>query len=162
MEKLKKNFFIFFSIFLSALIWLIFIPIWHTPDEQSHFAQVSYLANHDFNNPGGGINDTTEEIAISERLLGIERDKVGNNRFTFHPDYKIEYTDTLFGKHEKYISSLAYTESAAKLVKSEATYYPKLYYVPAAIIYQVLSNTDLFVRVYAIRMYSLFIFVLNI
>jgi len=161
MEKLKKNFFIFFSIFLSALIWLIFIPIWHTPDEQSHFAQVSYLANHDFNNPGGGIKDTTEEIAVSERLLGIERDKVGNNRFTFHPEYKIEYTNSLYGKYEKYISSLVKTDSATKLVKSEATYYPKLYYVPAALIYQIFSQFDLFTKIYLVRFWSLLLFCVN-
>lgn len=160
MNKIIFN--LFFSIFLSAFLWLAIIPIWHTPDEQAHFAQVAYLANHNGNNPGGGIPDTTQEIITSEILLGTYRDKVGNNRFTFHPGYNISYSESLMGSYEASISALAGTGAGKELVKSEATYYPKLYYIPASWTYRLLANYDLFTRVYAIRFWSLFLFMGNI
>lgn len=153
--------FLFAAIFLSALSWLVVIPMWHTPDEQAHFAQVAYVAEKG-RSPGGGVLDTTEEIYVSEELLGTVRDKVGNNKFTFHPTYNIEYTDSLIGKHEASISALANTQSKKKLVATEATYYPQLYYIPASWLYKVFYSADLFTRVFMIRVWSLVLFIANI
>lgn len=135
--------------------------MWHTPDEQAHFAQVAFLADMG-RNPGGGVLDTTEEIYISEQLLGTARDKTGNNRFTFHPDYNIEFTNSYYGIYEASISALADTGSETKLVTVEASYYPKLYYIPASWLYKFFHSSDLFTRLFVIRGWSLFLFIANI
>lgn len=144
-----------------VLLWSFIVPLWHTPDEQAHFAQVAFIAETG-RNPGGGTLDTTEEIYFSEQLLGTARDRVGNNKFTFHPEYKIEYTDSLIGKYEASIAALAQSDAKKKFVYQEATRYPKLYYMPATWIYKFFYNEDIFTRVFAIRFWSLLLFILNI
>lgn len=158
-----KKFFLLllFAIFTSGLAWLVVVPIWHTPDEQAHFALVAYYAEKK-TNPGGGIPDTTEEILISEQLLGTLRDNLGNNKFTFHPEYNIEYTNSLYGKYEATISALASTDSKVHLVRQEAVYYPLQYYIPASWIYRFFYYQDIFTRVIMVRAWSLILFLVNI
>lgn len=135
--------------------------MWHTPDEQAHFSQIANLVERG-RNPRGDELDVSEEIYVSEQLLGTARDKNGNNKFTFHPEYKIEYTDTLIGKYEASISALAYTDAKKKFVYQEATRYPLLYYIPASWIYKIFYNSDIFTRVFVIRVWSLLLFLGNI
>ena len=79
----------FLSIFFVGLWWIVLVPLWHFPDEQAHFGQIAFIAEKG-RNPDRSENDLTEEIYISEQLLGTARDKYGNNKFTFHPEYRIE------------------------------------------------------------------------
>lgn len=153
----KTIFFFFLAIVLNSLIWVILIPIWHFPDEQAHFAQVAFLVEKGRNSDGREF-DLTEEIYISEILLGTARDKFGNNKFTFHPEYRIEYTDSNMGKYEESITILTNTEAKKNFVIQEASRYPLLYYFPAAVLYRGLYQSDLIIRVFAIRFWSLFLF----
>lgn len=147
-----------FAVFFNALLWMFIVPIWHTPDEQSHFGQVAFMARMG-RVALGQENDLTEEIYKSETLLGTQRDKFGNNKFTFHPEYRIEYSSSDVGIYEHYLASLAGKES---FVKSEATRYPPLYYAPAAALYRILSGENLLVRVFSVRLWSLILFVINV
>jgi len=149
------------AIFLVGLLWLMVIPMWHTPDEQAHFGQVAFMAEMGRMAKGQEL-DLTSEIYISEVLLGTARDELGNNKFTFHPDYKLNYTEDTTGIYEASIAALAKRVDRNVFVKSEATRYPPLYYTPASILYRLLGNQDLFVRVYAVRFWSLLLFIVNI
>ena len=85
-----------FALLLNFLLWQLLIPIWHFPDEQAHFGQVAFRADH------GRIQkyhelSTSREIFISEELLGTKRDSQGNNLFTYHPEFKIDYSKTYEG-----------------------------------------------------------------
>lgn len=153
--------FFFLAVILNALIWIFLVPVWHTPDEQAHFSQVANIVERG-RNPLGHEMDVTEETYISEQLLGTARDKFGNNKFTFHPEYKIEYTDSLIGKYEASIAVLTKSGSKQKFVYQEATRYPLLYYIPASWIYKFFYSEDIFTRVFLIRFWSLIFFVLNI
>ncbi len=135
------------------------VPIWHTPDEQAHFAQTAYFAqlNHMYS---GGF-DLNKEILMSERLLGTERDNQGNNKFTFHPEYKIEYTDTVVGKYENVIANLPKSYRTI-FVKQEAANYPPLYYWLTGFAYKLFYNADLIGRVYAGRFVSIILSVLTV
>ncbi len=156
-----KLIFLPICVFLTALLWSFIIPLWHTPDEQAHFSQVANLVERG-RNPFGYEMDVTQETYISEHLLGTARDKNGNNKFTFHPEYKIEYTDSLTGKYEASISALANTNAKNTFVYQEATRYPLLYYIPAAWIYQYFYKQNIFTRVFATRIWSVLLFTLNI
>ncbi len=158
---MKNQLIFFFTFFLTGLIWLILVPIWHFPDEQSHFGQVAFIAEKG-RNPKGNELDLTEEIYASEKFLGTARDNLGNNRFTFHPEYRIEYTDTLVGKYEASVAALSKTEAKNTFVHQEAARYPELYYIPASIIYKLFYTQDLFTRVSAVRFWSLFLFLINV
>lgn len=155
MKKIK--YLLFFSVLITALSWICMVPIWQTPDEQSHFAQIAFLSIKG-RNPGLDQYDTTEEIYISQIHLGTARDASGNNKFTFHPEYKIDYTNSLYGYYEASISSLVHTQAQSRLVISEASHYPILYYFPASILYRLYSSADIFTRIYTIRLYSLLFF----
>ena len=96
-------------------------PLWHGPDEQAHFAQVQYIA--EFGQPVANDNkvkDLSQEIFISEQLLGTARDEFGKNKFTHNPGFRIEYTHTTIGKYEPLINNLPKI-TRINFVKSEAT-----------------------------------------
>ncbi len=144
-------FLILFLVFLKQIVFLSLVPIWHTPDEQSHFGQVAFLAEKGINPPYKEIKDLTEEIRKSEELLGTERDQMGINKFTYHPEFRIEYTESIFGKYEKEISDLALDLSSRAMVKHEASRYPSFYYSFIAFFYRLFYFHDLFIRVFFSR-----------
>jgi hypothetical protein len=152
----------FFALFINCLFWLTLVPLWHFPDEQAHFGQVAYTAITGNKPNGDEKRDLTKEIYVSEILLGTNRDNLGNNRFTFHPGYRIYYTNTFYGEFEASISSELYDSSREDFVYKEISRYPELFYRPAALIYKILNNQDLFIRVYAVRIFSIILFISNI
>ena len=158
---MRNHLILFFTVFLTGLIWLILVPIWHFPDEQAHFGQVAFIAEKG-RNPRGNELDLTEEIYVSEKLLGTTRDNLGNNKFTFHPEYRIEYTDSLIGKYEASIAAFTKTSAKNTFVHQEAARYPQLYYIPASVIYKLFYTQDLFTRVFAVRFWSLLLFTITV
>ena len=93
MNRRIKLFF-YLSLILTLLSWIFIVPIWHFPDAQAHFGQVAFMSQK-WRNSEDAEYDLTEEIYLSEQLLGTARDNSGKNRFTFNPEYRIEYTDQL-------------------------------------------------------------------
>ena len=145
------------ALFFKQLLWSAFIPLWHFPDEQAHFGQVAFRADQ------GRVQryhelSTSREIFISEELLGTKRDDLGNNRFTYHPEFKIDYSKTYDGPHEAEIESLNNHNDRTTEVLAESTRYPLLYYYFASYVYNLFGDGDLFVRVYAVRFFSLVLF----
>ena len=158
LPKPSVKFTLLFALLLNFLLWQLLIPIWHFPDEQAHFGQVAFRADH------GRVQryhelSTSREILISEELLGTKRDGLGNNRFTYHPEFKIDYSKTYDGLHEAEIESLNNRIDRTTEVSEESTRYPLLYYYLASKVYNLFGNSDLFTRVYIVRFFSLVIFI---
>ena len=149
-----------FTIIFKILVWSLFVPMWHTPDEQAHFGHVAYLAEGG-QLPMGRQKDLTEEIAISEQLLGTYRNKYGNNQFTYHPEYRLEYTDNLTGKYEAEITNIPLS-ARHNFTDAESAYYPHFFYRVSGLIYRLFYQQDLFVRVFALRLFWLFSHVLMV
>lgn len=147
---------LFILIILKQIVWIAVLPIFHTPDEQAHFAQVQNLAE----GTTPGKLSTSAEIAAVEKYLDVFRDAGGNNRFTYHPEYRIEYAAAATGKYENRINSIP-RESRKKLVINEATWYPPLYYQFAALGYKIASFSDLIGRIYFVRIWQMFIYLAN-
>lgn len=148
-------------IFFNLIFWQIVIPIWHFPDEQAHFGQVAFRAEH------GRVQEYQElstnlEIVTAEELLGTKRDTFGNNLFTYNPDFKIDYSQTITGPHELQIESLSTKVNRQTQVTVEATRYPLLYYFLASQVYKLFNQSDLFARVYAVRFLSIVIFMATV
>lgn len=137
--------------FFKELIFTALIPMWHTPDEQAHFAQVAYFA--EFGKMPSTAPDLNREIFESEKLLGTLRDSNGNNKFTYHPEYKIQYTNSYIGKYENEINNFP-REYRQELVKQEAANYPPLYYWISSVPYKFFYNSGLITRVFVLRMIS--------
>lgn len=157
LPKPSIKFTFLFALLLNFLLWQLLIPVWHFPDEQAHFGQVAFRADQ------GRVQrhhelSTSREIEISEELLGTKRDGLGNNRFTYHPEYKIDYSQSYEGFHEAEIKTLNNSNDRRTETLEESTRYPLFYYYLASKIYNLFSNDDLLTRVYAVRFLSLFIF----
>lgn len=153
---MSKKIIILFIVFLfiKQLVWVSLVPLWHFPDEQAHFAQGAFIAEKGIF-PEGTLYDLTDEISISENLLGTQRDKSGNNRFTFHPEYRIPYSRDTAGIFEKEIASMAKKTEFRQMGKNEASHYPPLYYFFIALFYKILYFNDLFQRVFSARIFQL-------
>lgn len=147
--------------FLNSLAWIVVIPVWQYPDEQAHFAQVQFIAEVGNINYSLRTLDTSSEVALSEKILKTERDDLGNNSFTYHPEFKLPYTDSLYGVNEDKIVSLP-SSARQEMVKKEATTNPPLYYLMGSLAYKLTSDGNLFTRVYAVRFISLIFFMLTI
>lgn len=144
--------------FFKECVWIGAVPIWHAPDEQAHFATIQLYAE-DIVRPFK--NSHSEELIISERFLGTERGSKRTNKFTFHPEYKIEYTNSQTGQYENEIKNIPISARKNMIANEAASYFP-LYYQIGVLIYKSFYFTDLFIRVYAIRLFSMFTIVLTV
>lgn len=139
---------------IKSIVWALFMPLWHFPDEQAHFGHVAYLAEGG-PLPMGRTNDLNQEIAISEQRLGTYRNKYGNNDFTYRPEYRLEYTDSYTGKYEAEIKALP-LELRKEFKDPESAYYPHFFYRVSGLIYNLFYYQDIFVRVFMLRIFWLF------
>ena len=160
MESKEKSLIILLLLttLFKGIVWTAFVPLWHTPDEQAHFAQVQYYAE---NRKGLSGDDLSQEVFESERLLGTLRDSQGNNLFTYHPQYNIEYTDSSIGKYERQLQSIPLSARTV-YIKKEAAGYPPLFYILSALGYTTAQPFDLFVRLSFTRMISVFLAVATV
>src|SRR3972149_8479508 len=145
---------IFLTLVLKGLSWALLVPLWHFPDEQAHFGHVAYIAEGGDLTKHGKAKDISEEIYTSLEILGTKRDEHGNNKFTYHPEYRLEYSDNLNGPREEEIKSLPLS-SRGNFVITESAYYPHFYYQVSSLIYKFFYQADLFVRVFAVRIFWL-------
>src|SRR3990167_8868440 len=133
------------SVFLTGVGWAAMVPLWQMPDEQAHFAQVQELAAVGYRpNPGPS---TSQDIVISEKLLGTFRDERGNNKFTYHPEFRLPYSNSTVGFNEEEIINLPPKMRKVFLI-NEATGYPFLYYWYISIVNRLIWGQDLIVRVF--------------
>src|SRR3972149_9854375 len=144
-------FWLFLALIFKALTWSLLVPLWQTPDEQAHFGHVAYLAEGGELVRHGRFPDMSEEIYTSLAILGTKRDELGNNKFTFHPDYRLDYSQTLNGPREAEIKGLPQS-TRTNFVIRESAYYPHFYYQASALIYRLIYPADLFVRAFSVRL----------
>lgn len=140
--------------FIKEILLVTLVPLWHFPDEQAHFAQVAYIAEKG-SSPDGNNYDLTKEIYLSEKYLGTKRDKSGNNKFTFHPEYRLPYADNLTGIHEKEIQNLTKDSKNRQMVDREASRYPPFYYLVLSVSYRLQYYQGLIIRVFTARLVQL-------
>jgi 4-amino-4-deoxy-L-arabinose transferase-like glycosyltransferase len=87
----------------------------------------------------------------TQMLLGVYRDQAGNNLYTYHPDYHVDYTDTSTGKFETLISSLNTPDLRDSYVATEAGRYPPSYYLYDSFFVSLVNSADIFTRVFLAR-----------
>lgn len=152
----KLTLLLIIAAFFNGLSWIILIPMWQYPDEQSHFAQVQDIAELG-NVPKEGPT-TSLEIYISEKILATERDGLGNNKFTYHPYYHIDYSNSMDGIFENFVANLP-KGTRTSMFKFEATQNPPLYHIMSANFYRLFQRGSLYSRVFAVRFFSLLLYV---
>lgn len=128
---------------------MTFLPLFQTPDEQAHFAQVQNKAEL-------GVDflpapNTSQEILFAEDKLGVLRDNRGNNLYTYHPEFNLSYSPITVGLQEKPIGSLPRADRKIFTI-NESTAYPPLYYQVGSVFYKLFDSGSLFDRVFSVRL----------
>lgn len=126
-----------------SLLWIKIVPIFQTPDEQAHFAQLQWYAEKKSLSIDPEKN-LSLEVATAEEILGTRRDIQGNNKYTYHPEYKNNSKIPNFPKSYRAI-----------YVDREAAGYPPLYYLLALPFYNAVYDANLTDRIMASRLISL-------
>lgn len=126
------------AIIFAQLAWITFLPLFQTPDEQAHFGQINVVSvtGNDFIPP----SNLSKEILTTEELLGTLRNSRGDNKYTYHPEFNIEYSQTTFGPLERKIINLPMSDRATFTI-NEATSYPPLYYRLGSFLISVVFST---------------------
>jgi hypothetical protein len=153
----RPVFFLALSVFFLSLAWSALIPLWHTPDEQAHFAQAQDFAVF-ARRPAG--KSTSRDIVESEELLGTFRTN-GENKFTYHPEYNIPYTTYKVGHYEQKIENFP-LEYRREFTINEASGYPPLYYQFIALVNKVFWQQGLITRVFLSRIATLLLGIVGV
>lgn len=143
--------------FINALAWITLIPVGQYPDEQSHFAQVQNIAELG-KSQFAGKNNTSYEVNLLEKTLHTNRNYNSNNAYTYHPEFNIMYSNTLNGLEENRFNNLP-KNTRITLVKQEGTENPPLYYYLGSAAYKLFNNSNVFERIYSIRIFSAILFI---
>lgn len=124
-----------------SLVWTTIAPIFQTPDEQAHFVQLQWYVEKKVLKIDPQKN-LSVEVATVEDLLGTRRDLQGNNKFTYHPEYKTP-------------SQIVIPDFPLKdritYVGNEAALYPPIYYLLSVPFYDVAYNQNIVSRIMAAR-----------
>lgn len=150
-----------FTSLLILLFWALFVPSFEYPDEQAHFASVALKAEQG-RMPNGQTTDVSQELALTEEVLGTVRDSRGNNRYTYHPENMHIFSPGIYGPREQEILEANNPDMRSNYVFREAAKYPILYYSSASLIYQTVEGGSIFDRLFAVRFFSVLIGVLNV
>ena len=131
--------------------WIMVVPAFEFPDEQAHLGTVSYLVDTGAM-PSYEKQDLTQEMAQSQKLLGIFRDGLGNNLYTYHPEHHVDYVSGLIGLYEPEIKALNNPVDRDTYVGSEAAKYPPLYYRFTSLYMSMVNGSDILTRLYVSRL----------
>ena len=134
--------------------WGFMTPLFEFPDEQVHLSTVTYVSDHAIV-PPKGVLDLTNEMYRTEELLGTLRNDQGNNKYTYHPEYHVPYTNTMIGQYENEIKSLNTNSDRHTYVKEEGARYPIAYYAYSSFWLKLVNNADFIMRLYVARLGSL-------
>lgn len=143
------------SLILTAVgivaFWGLAVPPFEFPDEQAHLGTVSFLVTQG-RSPTYKEPDMTVEMTEVQKLLGVYRNDLGQNKYTYHPEYRVEYTDSFIGKFESDIAALN-TEGkrSAYTPVEEAARYPALYYAYGGVFWKIAGSGTLIDRLFAVR-----------
>jgi len=125
--------------------------LFEVPDENAHYATVHYLFDQHRMPTREDHNTQSIEGYKVEEIMGTLE---GQNKYSFHPEYRIEQVVGLNGKYEDMIRSLNNPDNTSMYEGKRAAIYPPLYYTLARPFYYLASNGSLIDRVFSIRLLS--------
>lgn len=150
--------------FLLATICIVFVYAliihpFEVPDENAHFSSLTFLAQQGRMPRITDDNNLTLEELGTEKILGIVEHE---NKYSFHPELRMEYISGLVGKYETEIQSLNTRENRSVYKTFEAATYPPLYYVVTLPFYSLVRDGDILSRLFVARFSSVIIVTMTI
>ena len=144
------------AITFTVPFWGLVTPAFEFPDEQAHLGSVEYLRTQS-EMPSYEKLDLSSEMIETQKYLGIFRNDLGQNKYTYHPEYHVDYSDSLIGPHEQEIKDLNTSESRTTYLGSEAAKYPPLYYRLIGFLSSPASSSNILDRLFSARLAGMII-----
>ena len=146
-----KSFLLFLTAFVVTLVVSFSTHIFEVPDENAHYATVHYLNDQGRMPTKDDLDTHSLDLYKTEELMGTLE---GENKYSYHPEYRIEQIAGPIGKYETLINSLNTKESTSTYSGRRAAIYPPLYYQLAQPFYAVTSGGSLIDRLFHLRLLS--------
>ena len=135
-------------VILKSLLWFYAIPLFQTPDEPSHFGYVQFIAeNNRLLTPED--DKYSLEMVEGHKTLDIVR-------MLMHPQEKALYSEARIREIRQKTAELNDVKHRKDFSEPgmTANLYPPLYYGLASIFYKMFYKSDLVIRAYAVRVFS--------
>lgn len=184
--RLKKTILaiVFLFIFFNELLYVFIIPPWQNHDEPAHFSYTQYLVEEKaLPNNVGAIEPKTlsysMEYAISEQVTDATRMMDGQNKqfrliHQRFQDVYLNYSNLaaqyqgagrrplIRAKTPEQYRDIYYRLPDNNLYRNSAAIYQPLYYSLEAIPYLIFYHSDIITRMYAMRVFSMLLFMATI
>lgn len=139
------------SLTLMLSFWSVVTPAFEFPDEQAHLGSVEYLRTQNAM-PSYDKQDLSTEMSATQKYLGIFRNELGQNKYTYHPEFRLDYTQSFIGPYENEIKYLNNDVARSTYMGSEAAKYPPIYYRYIDLLTRPTSNSDILTRLFNSRL----------
>jgi 4-amino-4-deoxy-L-arabinose transferase-like glycosyltransferase len=145
----------FAVLFVYAVITLPF----EVPDENAHYSSVNFLYNEGRMPTIKDKQNLSYEEQETEKLLGVMEHE---NKYSYHPEYRIEQIDGYIGKYESLMASFNTPENRKTYTIHQAALYPPLYYYLVLPFYTVVAKANIVTRLFVTRLPSVAITMLTV
>lgn len=144
---------LFLGSFLVTLFFALITQPFEPPDENAHFSSLQFLANEGrMPTLKDTDNLTLEELQVEE-IFGVVE---GQNKYSYHPEYRLEYLSGLIGKYEADIELLNTPALRHSYSTFQAATYPPLYYLLTLPVYRVVEPQTFLPRLFLSRLPGVF------
>lgn len=142
-------FLLFLGSFLITLFFALFTLPFEPPDENAHFSSLQFLANEGRMPTLKDINNLTlEELKVEEYFGVVEH----QNKYSYHPEYRPQYTEGNIGLYEPAIAELNTPENRQTYSTFQAATYPPLYYLLSLPAYRLAQQSSFLPRLFISRL----------
>jgi hypothetical protein len=147
------------SIISILLVYTVIIHPFEVPDENAHYSSLNFLINEGRMPKITDKDNLSVEELETEKIFGIVE---GQNKYSYHPDFRMEYAPGLIGKYENEIKSLNTVANRTTYSTFQAATYPPLYYLITSPFYRLVESSDIFVRLFVSRFSSVILTTITI
>src|SRR3989339_1010070 len=137
------------SIFFVALTYSFVIQPFEVPDENAHFSSLTFLHNEGRMPTLLDKDNLSIEELEAEKIFGVVE---GQNKYSYHPEYRVEYVPGTIGKYESTIALLNTLGNRTKYESYQAATYPPLYYTLLLPFYNMANSRDILTRIFVSRL----------
>lgn len=147
----QKSFLFFLAAFVVTLVVSFSTHIFEVPDENAHYATVHYLSDQGRMPTKDNTDTHSLDLYKTEELMGTLE---GQNKYSYHPDYRVEQIVGPIGKYEELISSLNTKEFTSTYSGRRAAIYPPLYYLLAQPFFAISNGGSILDHLFSLRLLS--------
>lgn len=150
----------FLLIILAVILpYSLSIHPFEVPDENAHYASLNFLYNEGRMPTRLDKDNLSLEEYQVEQIFGIVEHE---NRYSYHPDFRIEQVEGRVGKYESLIGGLNTRENRMTYSGHQSALYPPLYYWLTLPFFTLVQNLDILSRLFMSRLSSVIFTVLTI